>query len=264
MIKQDSNHDLLHCEICGFPKEMWLKRPDGQMRRVHIPCDCESKKRRHIKEAQEKKEHLRQVHLLRKKAFPGSLYQTYTFANASENNSIIEKAKLYVKNFPELEAKGMGLVFWGGIGTGKTFAAGCIANALIDQEISCHMTSLPRLFQYMNSSSFEQKGEYMNKLNKCRLLIIDDLGTERNTEYSMELIYSIIDDRYVNRKPMIVTTNLSLTELNNPTDRVHDRVFSRILNMCAPVKVDEKNLRKENTSVRFQTVKHLLQQEQSV
>ena len=104
----------------------------------------------------------------------------------------------------------------------------------------------------------------MNKLNKCRLLIIDDLGTERNTEYSMELIYSIIDDRYVNRKPMIVTTNLSLTELNNPTDRVHDRVFSRILNMCAPVKVDEKNLRKENTSVRFQTVKHLLQQEQSV
>ena len=258
-IKQNSNH-LLHCEICGAPKQMLLSRPDGQTYPVRIPCDCESKKRLQEKESREIREHQRQVNLLRQKAFPGSLYYDYTFEKASENISVIDLAKSYVKHFPEMEAKGVGLVFWGGIGTGKTFVSGCIANALIDQEISCRMTSIPRIFHSMNGSTFEQKKEYLKSLNDCRLLIIDDMGTERNTEYSMELVYSIIDDRYVNRSPMIVTTNLTLTELKDPPDREHGRIYSRIMNMCMPVKVNEKNLRKENTSKMFQEVKHLLLQ----
>ncbi len=67
------------------------------------------------------------------------------------------------------------------------------------------------------------------------LLIIDDFGMERGTEYGLEQVYNVIDSRYRSRKPLIVTTNLTLEELQHLEDTAHARIYDRLLEMCSPL-----------------------------
>ena len=80
------------------------------------------------------------------------------------------------------------------------------------------------------------------------LLIIDDLGAERNTEYALEQMFSIIDSRYRCNKPLIVTTNLKLNELKHPPDLARARIYDRILERCAPILFAGKNFREDNAA----------------
>ena len=88
--------------------------------------------------------------------------------------------------------------------------------------------------------------------------IIDDLGVERSTEYAMEQMFFVIDSRYRSRRPMIITTNLKLSELKNPPDLVHARIYDRILERCAPILFDGKNFREENAGATRQTAKDVV------
>lgn len=90
------------------------------------------------------------------------------------------------------------------------------------------------------------------------LLIIDDLGVERNTEYAMEQMFHVIDCRYRSRKPMIITTNLKLEEIKNPPDLAHARIYDRILERCAPILFDGKNFREENAEATKAAVKGIV------
>ena len=109
--------------------------------------------------------------------------------------------------------------------------AGCIANALLENEVSVCMT---KIIDVLNMS-FQDKYEHINQICSKELLILDDFGTERESEYGMEIIYEIIDRRYISRKPLIVTTNLPLSTLQNPTDQEHERIYSRLLTMTVPI-----------------------------
>lgn len=123
-----------------------------------------------------------------------------------------EKSETYVNHWPEMREKNVGLLLWGGVGTGKSFMAGCIANALMEQEVAVCMTNFARIMNELNST-FAGRNEVVDRLCGYPLLVIDDFGMERGTEYALEQIYNIIDSRYRSRKPLIVTTNLTLTEL---------------------------------------------------
>lgn len=68
----------------------------------------------------------------------------------------------------------------------------------------------------------------VDRLCSYPLLIIDDFGIERGTEYALEQVYNIIDARYRSKKPLIVTTNLTLTDLKNPQDVAHARIYDRL------------------------------------
>lgn len=61
------------------------------------------------------------------------------------------------------------------------------------------------------------------------MLIIDDLGVERSSEYALEQVYNVVDSRYLSRLPFIVTTNLTLNELKKPLDLARARIYDRIL-----------------------------------
>ena len=76
------------------------------------------------------------------------------------------------------------------------------------------------------------------------MLIIDDLGSERETEYGLETIHSVLDARYNCGKPMIVTTNLPLQTINNPTDVMHKKIYDRLKN-CVPVQFTGEIFRKD-------------------
>ena len=81
----------------------------------------------------------------------------------------------------------------------------------MEQEVPVRMTNFARILNELNGS-FSSRNEVIDKLCRYPLLIIDDFGMERGTEYALEQIYSIVDSRYRSRKPLIVTTNLTLDE----------------------------------------------------
>ena len=75
--------------------------------------------------------------------------------------------------------------------------------------------------------------------------MIDDLSTERKTEYMQEIVFNVIDSRYRAKLPIIVTTNLTREELLNPADLTYQRIFSRLFEMCTPIEVSGKDRRQK-------------------
>ena len=112
----------------------------------------------------------------------------------------------------------MGLLLWGDVGTGKSFFAGCVANALLDKGVPVLMTNFAKILNSLTGIYPQDRNEFINSLNQYSLLIIDDLGVERNSEFALEQVFHVIDSRYRSMKPMIITTNLTLEELKHPED----------------------------------------------
>ena len=139
----------------------------------------------------------------------------------------------------------------------KVFLAGCIANALMDQEVPVRMTNFARILNELNSS-FSGRNDVVDNLCRYPLLIIDDFGMERGTEYALEQIYNIVDSRYRSRKPLIVTTNLTLDEIRHPQDTTHARIYDRLLEMCVPISCIGVSFRKENAQEKLERLKSLI------
>ena len=119
------------------------------------------------------------------------------------------------------------------------------------------ITNFTRILNELNSC-FSGRNEVMDKLCRYPLLIIDDFGMERGTEYALEQIYNIVDSRYRSRKPLIVTTNLTLDEIRHPQDTAHARIYDRLLEMCVPVSCIGSSLRKENAQEKLERLKILI------
>ena len=92
--------------------------------------------------------------------------------------------------------KNQGLLFYGDVGTGKTFSAACIANYLLNRKIPTVMTSFVKIIGNADLRNREESMYFTDRLNRAKLLIIDDLGAERGTDYALERVYDIIDSRY--------------------------------------------------------------------
>ena len=106
--------------------------------------------------------------------------------------------------------------------------------------------------------SMENVKEYVISLRGARLLIIDDFGMERGTEYALEQIYNIVDSRYRSRKPLIVTTNLTLDEIRHPQDTPHARIYDRLLEICVPISCIGVSFRKETAQEKLERMKRLI------
>ena len=166
-------------------------------------------------------------------------------------------AHRYVEQWQTMRTENIGLLLWGGVGAGKSFLAGCIANALMVQEVPVRMTNFARILNELNNS-FSGRNEVVDRLCRYPLLIIDDFGMERGTEYALEQIYSIVDSRYRSRKPLIVTTNLTLDEIRHPQDTAHARIYDRLLEMCVPISCIGVSFRKETAQEKLERLKELM------
>lgn len=149
------------------------------------------------------------------------------------------------------------------VGTGKSYFAGCIANALMEKEISVCMTNFALILNDL-AASYKDRNEYIARLCSFPLLILDDFGMERGTEYGLEQVYNVIDSRYCSRKPLIVTTNLTLEELQNPEDTAHARIYDRLTEMCTPVRITGENFRKARAREKMEQLKTLLNRKESL
>ena len=110
----------------------------------------------------------------------------------------------------------------------------------------------------MGELQFGDKNGFLEDLNRYDLLILDDLGVERETEYIIEQCYHIIDSRYRSALPMILTTNLSLREMKNETDLRKKRIYDRILERNTPLRVNNQNIRIINAKQNMEHIGKLL------
>lgn len=189
---------------------------------------------------------LRQNEVLsRKQTAFGSATALYQYCFENDNGAVpqLAEAKKYVEYWEEMRRNNMGLLLWGMPGNGKTFAAACIANALCEKLVDVRMTTLGCALNALPSMTAKDKLFFLDALKNCDLLILDDFGMERQTDYAQEQVFGIIDGRYLARKPLVVTTNLSVQEMKEPADMTEKRIFDRILEICVPICFDEPSLR---------------------
>lgn len=221
----ESDH-LIYCTKCHTPRQGRYML-QGRVFMPPIRCKCQQE----IYDQEEAKRKLseKQAEIERMKASglqDKSLYD-YTFEKDTGINPEMHLAHKYVENWDDMKARSSGLLLWGDVGTGKSFFAGCIANALLEKGVPVLMTNFSRILNTLSGMHFEDRNQF-------------------------------IDSRYRSKKPLIVTTNLTLEELNNPTDRAHSRIYDRILERCAPIRINNRNIRKDNASANLQEAKKIL------
>ena len=138
----------------------------------------------------------------------------YTFAQDDQRNpKVSDVCRRYVENWEEMKAQNIGILFYGDVGTGKSFLACAIANALLERLVSVSVTNFPRILNSLQGSFDDERQKRIDRLQHYSLLVIDDLGVERDTSYSVEQVYNVVDTRARSGKPVIITTNLSLKDL---------------------------------------------------
>ena len=251
---------LLYCGKCNTPKQAFFeghKRVPILGDRHPVECQCRRVEREKQEAIINEQKHLGLVHRLKSDGFSDTEMCNWTFANDNGRNPQMKHAHRYVDKWAEVRTKNIGLLLWGGVGTGKSFFAGCIANALMEQEVPVRMTNFARILNELNNS-FSGRNDIVDKLCRYPLLVIDDFGMERGTEYALEQIYNIVDSRYRSRKPLIVTTNLTLDEIRLPQDTAHARIYDRLLEMCVPVSCIGVSFRKENAQEKLERLKILI------
>lgn len=190
-------------------------------------------------------ERIAQTNLLREEAFGDMPAKEWTFEASMFTVPSIYKAKRYADEWDRFSREGIGLILIGDVGTEKTYAAGCIANALIDRMIPVLLVRVVDVLSHLQGSYGKDREIYYERLTRPELLILDDLGSERDTDFARECIYAVIERRLATKKPMIITTNIPLERLENPVDVGESRIYSRILEACVPILFDGEDVRKK-------------------
>lgn len=250
---------LLYCGKCHTPKEAYFAEGKNFLGRDRHPseCDCRKAEREKLEKEKTEKKHNDEVECLKRDGFSDSAMRQWTFGNDNGNCPQIEKAHFYVEHWEIMKSENIGYLLWGNVGTGKSYFAGCIANALMELEIPVCMTNFAMILNNLFNGA-EGRNEYVSKLCAYPLLILDDFGMERGTEYGLEQVYNVIDSRYRSEKPLIATTNLTLEQIQHPQDTAHARIYDRLLEMCVPVRFTGGNFRRVTAQQKMERLKKLM------
>lgn len=247
---------LLYCGKCDTPKQ--LKRIFlGTEKTFGCMCDCQADAVCKQEELEQRQRLMERIELNKSNAYNDVSLLKNTLEQDDNSLPLISTAiRKYVDNFKTFLEDGRGLLFYGLVDGGKTFYATCILNALLEKGYSCKATSFPDLA----SKSFADfdKTEFFSSFNSYDILLIDDMGTERRTDYMQEIIYGVIDTRYTAKLPMIITTNLSLSDIKSPADIANKRIFSRIIERCHPIEIQQTEHRLKNGRSEFVKTKNIL------
>lgn len=243
---------LIYCGKCHTPRQT-RQNVFGHKKVVWCLCRCRSQQRDRQAEllAQTQREMRRKR--LRDQGIPDQTLRGARFESARDTE-LIRKCRRWLDHWDDMRELNAGLLLWGDVGVGKSYAAACICNALLDQGESAAMTSFGRIL----AAGFEERAAFLERVHRYGLLVIDDLGAERDTEFAEETVFSVIDERYRAEKPLIVTTNLSLEQLKSPRGLAQSRVYDRVLEMCTPIFCGGENQRTAASAEKLKAVQAAL------
>ena len=228
----------LHCGICGKRKQMKVSLM-GFEHVVSCLCECEVKARQELDEKMQREEAQRLLYQRKSVGLRERRFWEWKFENDNGSNRKMMIAKQYVENWADMKRKNVGLLLMGPVGTGKSFFAGCIANALLEGGERVMMTNFSRILNEMTSYQSD-KNQIIQNLVDYPLLIIDDLGTEVGNTYTNSKLFYVINERMLKKKSTIISTNLSLSEIR---DSYSERIFSRITSSYTILKVFGSDIR---------------------
>lgn len=249
---------LLMCGKCHTQKECVLPKSDGTTRTVRCACNCSVEQNEREAEEKRKRDRMQYLDSMRRTGFPDAEMREWTFAKSDHGDQRNETiARKYVANFDAMREQGTGLLLCGQVGTGKSFLAAAIANELISQGTPCLMTNFSRLISRI-SEKFGGDQKYLDALNRFDLLIIDDLGAERDSDFTWEKVMNVIDARYRAGLPIIITTNLGPKDFADRGDIRRQRVFSRLKEMCICLEVKGEDRRGKKMQDKLTSARSLL------
>ena len=259
---------MLVCGVCHERRQNYIQvssptdeDPERKLPlKVTCQCRCDREREAAEKKAEEDKKAMERVSRLKKASLMDEKFREATFSAFrvdKDNARNLKLCKRFVDAFDEMVAKNQGLLLWGDVGTGKTYIAACVANALLEKGVPVVITSLVKLLE-INQSGEDRESDIIARMNSAKLVIFDDLGAERSTDYALEKVYNIIDSRYRRKLPMIVTTNLTIEEMKSETDRRYTRIYDRVFEVCYPMQFTGVSWRKKAANSRFKEMERLL------
>lgn len=240
-IKADENEYLVdglpHCKICNEPKYFNF---NGKI--VRAVCSCFTKRQQEEVEQELRTAKQEVILKLKEKSLLGKMFKDARFENLDPKRdndlmNIVERTKLYVENFEEIKEEGQGIYIFGNVGTGKSYLTACIGNELMDNGYSVLFTNFSEISKMIRATydpgSRKSEFEVLRALTEVDLLIVDDLGTEKNltaeNSFLQEKVFEVINNRYINKKSIIFTSNYSIKELYKRG--VEERTVDRIAEM---------------------------------
>lgn len=245
-----SDNDI-YCKKCNSRRTCF-----GLYRKVRCICKCQKEALEKEQEEVKRKERLKRVEKLREASLLGERYKNATFDNTDVYNVdyglIFNRCKKYCEVADQVLNRGIGIYLFGSKGVGKSHITACMANKLLENYYSVLFTNFSEISKFIRST-FDKKGktelEFMDRLASIDFLFIDDFGTELLTKNEQDLwlqekVFDIVNKRYNNNKPIIFTSNYSLSQMINSRG-LADKTADRIMEMCETMKLEGESYRKK-------------------
>lgn len=236
------------CKYCGRPYKLNKHAelyPENLREKIKYIPDCECSVKAMQLELEQREKELDKERIKNKiKKYKDISVIDRKLLNAdfktAEQDKHIKLCQKYAEKFVKIGTAPQGLLLHGSVGTGKTFASACISNYLMENGKTVLVMNLGLYLIKLKKEWDEAESNVLEYVKHCDLLVIDDFGVEKVTEFVLDKAFALIDTRYRAEKPLIITTNLSLKEI---TDKFGSRISDRLQEMCYPLRVEGQSKR---------------------
>lgn len=256
---------LIFCGECNTAKQFRTVNPEvvEAFGTDILPCMCECQKKEQSKmdafmerNQKENAEKQRLEDAIRRGDIANKGYLYYTFErDKTPDSDISRKARKYADNFSDMYQKNIGLMFYGDNDAAKTFYACCIANAVFKAGYSVLVDTYGNLCSLVQD--FGKRDSVLYAVRNYHLVVFDEYGAERGTEYVQDGAYSLINERIVSKKPMIITTNMRPGIVTPDMSEQTKRIISRLDEAVTPLEVPSSGVREKKGEAKSKYLERL-------